>query len=80
MEVIKVNSSLSQTNDSEEKVYKVKSSKRGKCAESKGYWFCLFQKNLGGAFERNFCPRGQWFKQTNPQKFKGPGLSEGGGG
>lgn len=36
MEVIKVNSSLSQTNDSEEKVYKVKSSKCGKCAENKG--------------------------------------------
>ena len=71
MEVLQVNSPLSQANGSKKKVYVLKLGQyvASHVADSA---FCE-KKKLGGAFEYNFCPRWREFEQNNLQKIKCPG-------
>ena len=71
MEVLQVNSPLSQANGSEKKVYVLKLGQyvASHVADSA---FCEKKKKFCGAFEYNFCPRWREFEQNNLQKIKCP--------
>ena len=79
-------SSLSQANDSEEKVYKVYLLQFGHYVESQGCWFCILhkkKKNWVGNLGSIIPPPPQWGVNLNKPFFKSSiarGLPLGGGG